>query len=326
MTTLNDLKVIVLANSTGKTGTLNDLEKEFWTVSLNAGGALTQPLLLADGTEALPSLTFASDTDLGLRRAAENDIRLVSLGADRIRLVTNNFILNATTSLKWGSSGVDSTDLTLIRDAANTLAQRNSTNAQVYNLYNTFTDASNYERLGIKYDTNVITFASEAAGTGTARDFQFTGGKVLIDQNSNAASLEIDSEATSQQVVNIVTPAITTGNVIRVEDADSLTTGRIAVFRSNSVDVSARTLIQITNDNTLATGATVLSLQQDAANQVVILDQNAASSFIDYQGIAAANATDPISTLTTSGATTHHVQIEINGVKAWIAVSTTNPS
>ena len=35
----------------------------------------------------------------------------------------------------------------LVRDAANTLAQRNGTNAQQFNIYNTFTSATDYERL-----------------------------------------------------------------------------------------------------------------------------------------------------------------------------------
>ena len=107
---------------------------------------------------------------------------------------------------------------------------------------------------------------------------------------------------------------------------DALTTGSIADLASNSADVGTRDLVKITNDNTAATGATVLALQQDAAIQVLTLDQNAASAFIDFEGTAAANATDPISTLTTSGATTHHLQIEINGAQAWIAISTTDPS
>ena len=48
--------------------------------------------------------------------------------------------------------------------------------------------------------------------------------------------------------------------------------------------------------------------------------------FINYKATADADATSAISTLTTSGATTHHIQIEINGVTAWIAASTTDPS
>lgn len=59
-------------------------------------------------------------------------------------------------------------DLSLFRDAANTLAQRNGTNAQQSNLYNTFTDASNYERLELQWGlaANIATILTNAAGTG----------------------------------------------------------------------------------------------------------------------------------------------------------------
>jgi len=48
--------------------------------------------------------------------------------------------------------------------------------------------------------------------------------------------------------------------------------------------------------------------------------------FWDYQATADADAVSAISTLTTSGSTTHHIQVAINGVTAWIAVSTTDPT
>jgi predicted ester cyclase len=54
-------------------------------------------------------------------------------------------------------------DVRLYRDAAGTLAQRNGTNAQIKRIYSTYTDASNYQRLGIT--GNSIT--SEVAGTGS---------------------------------------------------------------------------------------------------------------------------------------------------------------
>ena len=63
-------------------------------------------------------------------------------------------------------------DLVLERDAANTLAQRNGTNAQAFNIYNTYTDASNYERGTLKWDTNEFVVGTEAAGTGTKRDLK----------------------------------------------------------------------------------------------------------------------------------------------------------
>jgi hypothetical protein len=63
-------------------------------------------------------------------------------------------------------------DVYLERDAANTFSQRNGTNAQTFRLYNTYTDASNYERLALTWDSNVAKIQPEAAGTGTLRNLQ----------------------------------------------------------------------------------------------------------------------------------------------------------
>jgi len=73
----------------------------------------------------------------------------------------------------WTSStGVGTLDTILIRDgAANTLAMRNGVNAQTFRLYNTYTDATTFERLNIKWDTNVLKIGTEKGGSGgTARD------------------------------------------------------------------------------------------------------------------------------------------------------------
>ena len=72
--------------------------------------------------------------------------------------------------LSWGPGAANtSVDLLLARDAANTLAQRNGTNAQTSRVYNTFTDASNYERLSTTWSSNVCYTKPENAGTGSAR-------------------------------------------------------------------------------------------------------------------------------------------------------------
>lgn len=53
---------------------------------------------------------------------------------------------------------------------ANTLEQYNSTTAQVFYLYNTRTDASNYERAAIRWTGNICYFQSQKAGTGGSRN------------------------------------------------------------------------------------------------------------------------------------------------------------
>jgi hypothetical protein len=54
--------------------------------------------------------------------------------------------------------------------AADVIEQYRSTTAQTFNLYNTRTDASNYERLSINYSSNTAVIDSQKAGSGTARN------------------------------------------------------------------------------------------------------------------------------------------------------------
>jgi hypothetical protein len=49
-------------------------------------------------------------------------------------------------------------------------------------------------------------------------------------------------------------------------------------------------------------------------------------AFIDFNATIDADAVSAISSLTTSGAVTNHIQISLNGTTAWIPVSTTDPS
>ena len=79
-------------------------------------------------------------------------------------------------------------DLSLYRDAANTLAQRNSTNAQTFRLYNTYTDASNYERLGVNWASNRLQINTENAGTGTQRALDLGGYTLSFYPNGTASS------------------------------------------------------------------------------------------------------------------------------------------
>jgi hypothetical protein len=60
-------------------------------------------------------------------------------------------------------------DTFLQSDTSDTLAQRNSTNAQTFRIYNTFTDSSNYERGKLEWASNVLRIGTEKAGTGSAR-------------------------------------------------------------------------------------------------------------------------------------------------------------
>lgn len=83
-------------------------------------------------------------------------------------LLTGGGIAWATNSTIGNSQEVP--NLCLMRDAADTLALRRSTNAQRFNLYGTFTDASNYIRQALSFTTYSGTvyaqYAAEGLGTG----------------------------------------------------------------------------------------------------------------------------------------------------------------
>ena len=96
-----------------------------------------------------------------------------------------------------GSSGAySSRDLVLARDAANTLAQRNGTNAQAFRVYNTYTDASNYERARLEWTSNVLRIGTEVAGTGTNRQVLLLGARITVAQNTSSPSWYFDLDNT----------------------------------------------------------------------------------------------------------------------------------
>jgi hypothetical protein len=90
-----------------------------------------------------------------------------------ITLSATGIVTGSNMALGWSSGNNNvanpSPDLSLFRDAADTLAQRRSTNPQAFRVYNTYTDVSNLERGFMKWDTNVLRIGTEKAGTGSAR-------------------------------------------------------------------------------------------------------------------------------------------------------------
>jgi hypothetical protein len=99
----------------------------------------------------------------------------------------------------WGSDVYNlNYDLAIQRDAAHTLAQRIGTNPQTYNIYNTFTSATNHERLRLAWASNVAIIGTEkGSGGGSARALEFqtdgvtrvtvqTGGTVALTSHLTA--------------------------------------------------------------------------------------------------------------------------------------------
>jgi len=83
-------------------------------------------------------------------------------------VVRSDAIIGFASTATPADGAISASDVRLYRDAADTLAQRRGTTAQAFRLYNTFTDASNYERGFMRYASNILEIGHEAAGTGSA--------------------------------------------------------------------------------------------------------------------------------------------------------------
>jgi hypothetical protein len=149
-----------------------------------------------------------------------------------------------------------------------------------------------------------LSLTSNSADTGTRTVAQFTndntaatGATVLqlqqdaaqralyIDQNGNADSIFIETSATTSQCLDIDANSMTTGIVVDVV-ANGLTTGSVASFSSDSADTGTRNLVSIVNDNTAATGARCLSLQQDSSDHTLLIDTNGNGTSIEIDSEA----------------------------------------
>lgn len=86
------------------------------------------------------------------------------------------FLLSSVMGLGWSSGAIAAAaDIELWRDAADTLAMYRGVNPQALRLYNTRTDASNYERGFIRWSGNVFQVGIDYAGTGSARIAHYRG-------------------------------------------------------------------------------------------------------------------------------------------------------
>jgi hypothetical protein len=142
---LKDGSVAVLG--TGNAPCLNC--NNTWTGS----NTFTQPVLFADGSAASPSISFLNDTDKGLYSITSGWFGWSGSGSVSGALGSGGIRLLETNSLGWSSNpGISNPDLLLVRDAANILALRNSTNGQAFRIYNTYTSEASH--LGWQLDAN----------------------------------------------------------------------------------------------------------------------------------------------------------------------------
>lgn len=79
------------------------------------------------------------------------------------------------------------------------------------------------------------------------------GKLIFIDHDGDGIAIDIDTEATTADAINV--------------QADAITTGVLARFATDSSEVDVGNLVEIINDNTSAVGNTPLMIQQDAVKE-----------------------------------------------------------
>ena len=169
-------------------------------------------IFVANGTSSAPSLSIgASNTGFfGVNGVA---VVYASAGINQIAFSYNTngeIALPSTGRYAFSSSSLSTgtPDTFLYRDAANTLAQRNSTNAQTFRLYNTYTSTSLGEWLSVDWSTtaNTATIATKANGVGVVRTLA-TGNPLVISTGYTVATLPTGVVGMRAYVTNALAPA-----------------------------------------------------------------------------------------------------------------------
>lgn len=144
-----------------------------------------------------PAYSFSNEPSTGLYFAASGFLGYSGQGTTGWVASNSIFRMASTLQLQWSSGSAVSTagDTILQRDgAANTLALRNSTNPQTFNIYNTYTDASNYEKASLYWSGNSFIIQQLSAGSGSSRPISIRpGAGTFFDLAGSAVTYGTDS-------------------------------------------------------------------------------------------------------------------------------------
>jgi hypothetical protein len=161
-----------MANIYSFTDTWNDSGTAFTGIGLDITGTAFN-----SNTSRLISITLSGNRKFDITTAG---VGYISYG---LECQNSNFIggnknyMGSNCLLGWtnayNNAAYGTPDIFLAREAAAVMQQYGGS-PQTYRIYNTYTDASNYERLSIGWSTNVMTIGTEAAGTGTQRNLVFS--------------------------------------------------------------------------------------------------------------------------------------------------------
>jgi hypothetical protein len=188
--------------------------------------------------------------------------------------------VNGAKYLGWGSNPAATADVQLYRDAADTLAQRRSTNPQAFRAYNTYTDASNYERGKIAWESNVLRIGTEKAGTGSARALELQTDGVTRVTIATTGAATFAQQILTQTTGNSANPVIAftgdtdTGIFRRVANAISFSAGGVERVALGDKFYLPSAGEFVWYDNVLGAGGSTIDVgvKRSAAGQLQITD------------------------------------------------------
>lgn len=273
-------------------------------VTPGSGG---QVLLGKDGTAAVPALAFSSSAQVGLWLSS--GILNIGTGGTSVVNIANGLTgslgMRVKDGIGLGSAGT-SADVLLLRDAANTFAQRNGTAAQTTRIYGTYTDASNYEYLTLDAVTNApnFTIATVAAGSGSDRHINLRAG------GGNRVVVRSDGDV-------CLNNALVVGNT----SANSANTSTRRVFKTTGIaDNTATAVVTVTVPNANHSGGLRITLVSSNGSTDAFESTRVAEGFISIARTSGADTVAVAATLgltaiaTVSGGATHTLAYGVSAI------------
>lgn len=171
-----------------------------------ASNYLEGQIQAGNGTVGAPSFSFATSTGIGFYYNGVNSLVYAQAGANKVGFNAGGITMQSGMKIDYFPDGTAS----LLGDTSHVIAQRSGGNAQTFRVYNTFSDASNYERGVTRFTGGALEIGHEFGGTGVTRVLRlFTAGdsaisfavggsdRWLVDTSGGAYTLRPTADNTS---------------------------------------------------------------------------------------------------------------------------------
>lgn len=280
-------------------------------------------------TGTATGLTVGNVSGTGVASATSLALGGATIGSNALA-VTGTADISGNTTLGSAAALLWSTDLSLFRDAANVLAQRNGTTAQGLRIYNTYATAgTDYERGILQWTSNVFQVGTAQGGTGTARNLAFmTNGtsRWTVQSNGHLFATSDNSHdigasgATRPRTIYVGTDVIAGGagtfsGVVTGSSVQAGSAGQIHFNARASLQSSANGILTV-GSNTLATGSDSRICFQGVTSSEACWKRAASTTVLTARlGDDSANAGVTVGALTATGAVGFsNASIVFNGI------------